>query len=208
LSDIDEALPMAGGVITNVFLAEWRKEIPGTEYPAREKLIAIEDSRSVRINGIETDSFKWIFDAFGSQQALSGLSPKILRSLLSRSYELVRHDIPRTTFQADFQMLEHAVADQEQFAKLFGISTISNSSMIAANYPYTLSAVAKKLGANYWSHAQNLIDKVKLEKKVDLKASDNKFHFATKYGKSILHKYSEDAVALLKKVKKGEPYEL
>jgi hypothetical protein len=30
----------------------------------RERLIAIEESRSVRINGIEAADFKWIFDAF------------------------------------------------------------------------------------------------------------------------------------------------
>lgn len=206
LSDIDEALPVTGGVISNVFLAEWQQTIPATAYPSRERLIAIEDSRSVRINGIEASDFTWIFEVLGSQQALEGVSPKVLRSLLSRSYQLVRHDIPRTTFQADFKMLEHAVADQDSFAKLFGIATISDPSVVTANYPYTLSAVAKKMGYNYWYKAQVLIDQVKQDKKFDLKTNDNKYHIATKYGKSILHKYSEDAVALLKKVRKGESY--
>jgi hypothetical protein len=36
LSDIDEALHVSGGVITNVFLVEWWPDIPSTEYPARE----------------------------------------------------------------------------------------------------------------------------------------------------------------------------
>jgi hypothetical protein len=208
LSDIDEALPVTGGVISNVFLAEWRKDISPAEYPAREKLIAIEGSRSVRINGIETSDFRWIFDALGSQQALEGVSPKVLRSLLSRSYHLVRHDIPRMTFQANFEFLEHATADQEQFAKLFGITTISDPSVVAANYPYTLSAVARKLGFNYWYAVQVLIDKVKQDKEIDIKSSDNRYHIATKYGKSILHKYSDAAIDLLKKVKKGEAYNL
>jgi hypothetical protein len=208
LSDIDEALPVSGGMISNVFLAEWRQAIPNTEYPAREKLIAIEASRSVRINGIEAQDFRWIFDALGSQQPLNGINPKVLRALLSRSYELVRTDIPRATVQADFKMLEHAVEDQEKFAKLFGLTTISNPSMVAANYPYTISDVAKKLGGNYWSVAQKYIDAIKAETNFDLKASDNKYHCAIKYGKGPIHKYSEDAIALLKKVKKGEPYEV
>jgi len=207
LSDIDEALPVSGGIISNVFIAEWIDNAQKSEHPAKEKLIAIEESRSVRINSIETDNFKWVYDAFGSQQALN-VSPKILRSLLSRSYELVRHDLPRTPIQADFQMLEHAVADQESFAKLFGLTTVSNPSAIAANYPYTLSAVAKKLGGNYWVTAQNEIDRIKAAKNFDLKASDNRYHCAMKYGKSILHKYSEDAVALMKKSKAGDPYEI
>jgi hypothetical protein len=118
LSDIDEALPVSGGMISNVFLAEWLPKITQAEYPSREKLIAIEDSRSVRINGIEATDFKWIFDAFGIQEPSIGVSPKVLRALLSRSYELVRHDIPRRAIEADFQMLEHAVEDQEKFAKL------------------------------------------------------------------------------------------
>ena len=101
-------------------------------------------------------------------------------------------------------MLEHAVADQDSFAKLFGIATVSDPSTVAANYPYTLSAVAKKMGYNYWYKAQVLIDQVKQEKNFDMKTSDNQYHIATKYGKSILHKYSEDAVVLLKKVRKGE----
>ena len=49
---------------------------------------------------------------------------------------------------------------------------------------------------------------MKLKDKFDLKASDNRYHCAMKYGKSILHKYSEEAVVLLRKVRKGEPYEL
>jgi hypothetical protein len=64
------------------------------------------------------------------------------------------------------------------------------------------------MGYNYWYHVQVLIDKVKQQKTFDLKASDNKYHVATKYGKSILHKYSEGALALLKKVRKGDAYTL
>jgi hypothetical protein len=208
LSDIDEALPIAGDMISNVFIAEWRRDIPKDASPAREKLIAIEESRSIRINAIETDSFAWVFEAFGSQHALPGISPKTLRALLVRSYELVRHDIPRTSIQANFEMLERAVENQEQFAKLFGLTTIANPSSMAASYPYTLTAVARKLGSVYWAKAQAAIDQIKKEKGFDLKASDNRYHYATKYGKSIVHKYSEDAVTLLRTVRNGEPYEI
>jgi hypothetical protein len=101
----------------------------------------------------------------------------------------------------------HALAFKLIF-RCWNTATISNPSAIAANYPYTLSAVAKKLGGNYWSIAQAAIDRIRTEKNFDLKASDNKYHIATKYGKSILHKYSDDAVALLKKARKGEAYEI
>jgi hypothetical protein len=208
LSDIDEALPVQGGVIPNVYIVEWRPEIAETEYPAREKLIAIDDSKSVRIKAVEAADFTWVFDAFASQQPLNGISPKILRSLLSRSYELVRHDIPRKVIQADFQMLEHAAENQEAFAKLFGITTLSEPSAIAANYPHTLTAVGIALKSNSWSKAQQAIDIIKGTHKFDIKTCDNKYHCATKYGKSTIHKYSQDAVLLFAKVLKGESYEI
>lgn len=208
LSDIDEALPVQGGVIPNVYIVEWRPELTDTDYPAREKLIAIDDSKSVRIKAVETADFAWVFDAFASQQPLNGISPKILRALLSRSYELVRHDIPRKVVQADFQMLEHAAEDQEAFAKLFGITTVSEPSAIAANYPHTLTAVGIALKSNSWAKAQQAIDIIRGAHKIDIKTSDNRYHCATKYGKSTIHKYSQDAVYLFAKVLKGEAYEL
>jgi hypothetical protein len=145
---------------------------------------------------------------FGVQEPLVGVSPKVLRALLSRSYELVRHDIPRRAVEADFQMLEHAVKDREEFAKLFGITTISNPSVIAANFPYTITTVAEKLRVKHRSRVQSLIDKVNEEKGFDIKASDNKYHLCIKYSKTPVHKYSEDAVALLKKVKNGDEYSI
>lgn len=133
LSDIDEALPIAGGIIRNVYILEWRQKIASEVYPGREKLIAIDDSKSVRVNSIETDDFGWVFEAFGARPTLNRVSPKTLRALLSRSYELVRHDIPRRAFEADFQMLEHAVNNQTEFAKLFGITTISDPTALAGS---------------------------------------------------------------------------
>lgn len=47
LSDIDEALPVAGGVIPNVYILEWKHEVHGDERLQREKLIAIEDAKSL-----------------------------------------------------------------------------------------------------------------------------------------------------------------
>ena len=86
-----------GAVIPNIYILEWRKDMPPDYVPAREKLVAIQEGRSVRIKAIETDEFAWVFSAFGTNQPLNAVSPKVLRSLLHRSYDLVRHDIPRKT---------------------------------------------------------------------------------------------------------------
>ncbi len=215
LSDIDECIPRPGppgAVIPNIYILEWRKDMPPDYVPAREKLVAIEEGRSVRIKAIETDEFAWVFSAFGTNQPLNAVSPKVLRSLLHRSYDLVRHDIPRKTVQADFEMLERAVKTGPEFAKLFGITTVSGPSSNAANYPYTLSELAEKVTGvtdAYWFKAQIYIDKIKSEKKYDIKASDNKYHSATKTGKkSLSHKYSDHLLDLMQKIAKGETYEL
>ncbi|MFY9657197.1 MAG: SIR2 family protein [Methylocystis sp.] len=207
LSDIDEALPTTGGVIPNVYILEWRQQVPTN--PAQEKLIEIEGGKSVRIKAIETNEFTWVFEAFAAHQSLNGVSPKVLRALLNRSYELVRHDIPRRVIEVDFAMLEHAVEDTEGFAKLFGLTTISLPSQVAANFPYSLTQLGKKLGNSGWHQAHKAIQMVKAIKGVDIKKSDNRYHCGIKLGNSgPFHKYSEDAFLLLKKVVAGEPYEL
>jgi hypothetical protein len=215
LSDIDECIPRLGTnaeVIPNIYILERLPSQGATYVPAQEKLIAIEEGRSVRIKSIETDDFGWVFSAFGAHQPLNAVSPKILRALLHRSYDLVRHDIPRQTVQADFQMLERAVKTDSDFAKLFGITTISKPSSNAVDYPYTLSELAEKITGKsnaYWSKAQFYIDKIKAEKNIDIKSSDNQFHSATKSGKkSVVHKYSDHLVELISQVKAGGSYKV
>ncbi len=209
LSDIDEALPQAGGLIPNVYILEWRGSISQDEYAAREKLIPIEAPRNVRLKGIEAACFDWVFNSLASPEAMNGVSPKILRALLARSYELVRRDIPRRKVDADFKMLENAVGSSESFANLFGITTISDPSIISAKYPYTLTKVAKKLGYKNWSYADKLITKIRVETGIDIKAGDNKYHIQNKYGDNTMYrKYSDEIINLLQSVRDGKPYNI
>lgn len=216
LSDIDEAIPRSGpngALIPNIYILEWRKDAPMGYRPAREKLIPVEDGRSVRIKAIETGDFKWVFSAFGSSRPLNAVSPKILRALLHRSYDLVRHDIPRKTVQADFEMLERAVKTGPEFAKLFGITTVSRASSNSTDFPYTLSEVAEKIAGagTYWHWAKIFLNKIKRDKGVDIQSSDNIYHCATRIGKkktSIVHKYSDHFLDIIEKIEKGEDFEL
>ena len=208
LSDIDEALPVAGGVIPNVYILEWQKDISKDVLPAKEKLIEIEAARSVRLKAVESDQFEWVFRAFGSLKALQGVSAKVLRALLARSHELVRCDIPKKTQEVDYQTLERAVDNADSFAKLLGITTISDPSVISAQYPYTLTDLGIKLGGTGWHIAHELITRIAREKSINIKQSDNKYHCATKYGKTIAHKYSDAAADLLKKAQDGEEYDI
>ena len=215
LSDIDECLPtkgLSGSVISNIYILEWRPDMPDGYSPARDKIIPIEEGRTVRIKAIETTDFSWVFNAFAANQPLNPISPKLLRALLSRSYDLVRRDIPRKLVDADFQMLEGAVKSTKTFAKLFGITTLNEGTMNNAGYPHTLTDLAMRITGDekaYWSVAGKLVDRVSKELAVNIKASDNRYHSKTKTGrKSYAHKYSNELLEIITSMKKGQPYTL
>ncbi len=206
LSDIDEALPEKGGVIPNVYILQWNDAITPDSSPPREKVISTEDERSVRVKLIEADDFSWVFRAFAANPALNDVNPRVLRALIARSYSLVRHDIPKMTVHADFKMLNDAVEDADSFAKLFGIANISDYTLASAQHPYSATELGKSLGGKTWHIANDLIKRVKAQKGVNIKASDNRYHRAEKVNSTVFHKYSEDAVVLLKRVQAGENF--
>lgn len=130
---------------------------------------------------------------------------------MARTYELVRHDIPKMEIQVDFATLEQVVASDSILPKLLGITGLNNPDMFNATYPYTLTVVAKKLGYEIWHHAKELVRQIKKEKGIDINESDNKYHIKVKSGaseKSAVHKYSEAFVDLLRKVQQQLPYEI
>jgi len=73
--------------------------------------------------------------------------------------------------KSNFKTLEHAIDTGEDFAKLFGVTAISDPAQVNLNYKYTLIQVANELGYDYWSHANDFITKVAAETGFDLKAS-------------------------------------
>ena len=208
LSDIDEALPEKGGVIPNVYILHWNSSIGPETYPAHDKVIQTEDDRTVRVKLIEASNFSWVFEAFAANPVLDNVNPRVLRALLARSYELVRHDIPKMKIEADFKMLTDNVGSPEAFAKLFGIANISDYSAASAHHRYTATQIAAKLGEPTWHIANKLVERVRREKGVDIKATDNVYHRAEKLNKSIFHKYSEEAFQLLRSVQAGDQYQL
>lgn len=208
LSDIDEALPEKGGIIPNVYILQWDDAINDDSWPQREKVIPTEEDRSVRVKMIVAKDFSWVFDAFAANPALAHVNTRVLRSLIARSYELVRHDIPKMTVEADFKMLNDAVETPETFAKLFGIANIHDYSAAGAYHRFSLTQVGQALGHKNWHPADHLITRVVNEKGVNIKKSDNRYHRADKVNNTVFHKYSKDAIDLLKKVQSNEEYVL
>jgi hypothetical protein len=208
LSDIDEALPVKGGVIPNVYILEWNPEVGPDSNPAREKVIATDEDRSIRVKLIEASDFGWVFNAFAANPVLNDVNPKVLRALIARSYNLVRHDIPTMTVEADFKMLSQAVEDSNSFANLFGIANISDYSAASAQYPLSATQLTSQLGGTGSYLAVYLLKKIKEETGIDIKATDSRYHRSEKVNTSTFHKYSQEMLIILRKVQAGEPYEL
>ncbi len=208
LSDIDEALPEKGGVIPNVYILEWNPDLSDVSSPGKEKLIPTEDGRSLRVKLIEASDFSWVFDVFAANPALNDVNPKVLRALIARSYHLVRHDIPKSTVQADFSLLTESVENSSSFAKLFGIADIDKYAATAAIHPYSTTQLGILLGERTWHIAVKLIKELEGETGVDIRTSDNRYHRTEKINSQHYNKYSRDAADLLKCIRDGKEYNL
>lgn len=208
LSDIDEALSPDNSLIANIYFLEWARNFdPEGSYPA-ERLIQVGEHRSIRVKSITASSFDWVFDAFGTPGALDRIHPRILRALMARTYDLVRRDIPRQTIEVDYKIIEQAVASAKGLPTLLGISTLDNPGAMNANFPYTLTELAQKLGFRTWHGANDLLDRIKRDKGINLKSSDNMYQITNKQGKISFHKYSDRALSLLTLVRDGKSYVL
>ena len=119
LSDIDEALGLPGDLLEHIYFLEWDSECEEKVSLPTEKMIRINESKSIRVKLIAAKDFGWVFDAFKAPETLNPISPKVLRSLLARSYNLVRADIPTKSLKVDFQFLEGKLESDETFAELF-----------------------------------------------------------------------------------------
>jgi len=209
LSDIDRILATEGELIPNIYLLEWRANITSLSSLQREHVVDVGHGRSVRIKAVYSDEFSWVFDAFRATESISKINVKLLRSLLARTCEVIRHDIPMRTMEVDYQTLERVVDSADGLISVLGIQTCANASLINADFPYTLTDVARLLGYERWHKAHQLLKCINDERGVNIQASDNSYHVAVKSGAaSFTHKYSTLCVELLRKVKDKMSYEL
>lgn len=206
LADIDEALTIPGDLIPNIYFLE--RQPDGALQPARERLIRVDQNRSVRVKCIQTNDFSWVFEAFAHRAPLENVNPRILRAIMARSFHLVRSDIPRQTIEVDFDLISGQVESEESFAKLFGIASLQPATELAARYPHNLTQVGRLIGGNGWHLADRLLKRVREEKGVDVKSSDNRYHWEFATGNSRFKKYSDDCVEMLRRVNANEDYEV
>ena len=210
LADIDLVLGGNGELMSNMFFVKWERNFCENKSYSREHSVSLSNGKIFRMNNISVSDYKWVFSSFKNSHAIENFNPRILRSLISRQYKLVREDIPKSTVQVNYEHLsQYADADGETLVKLYGIADAATVAAMSANFPFTLTKLANRLGYKRWHKANNLIEKITSDKGISIKSFDNVYHICVSSGDSAkFHFYSEAAYQLLIKVRDGLPYEL
>lgn len=211
LHDISKMFRPASEMIPNIYILQWDPAQTEQSYPAREHVVEVGDDVTVRIKCIITNSFEWVYRAFGVGGTMEKVDLKALRALAHRMLNLIRTDIPTKNVQVNYESLEHAISNEEAFGNLFGVTNLGDPAAANANHPYTSTMFARELGYKHWTDTNKLITRIKSETGFDMKASDNIYHVNIKVGQaeaSRARKYSDAAVALLKNVRDGKQYEI
>lgn len=212
LADIDLVLGDQDGFIPNMFFVKWERDFDQNKSYSREHSVVLSSGKVLRMHNLSVNSYNWIFDAFKNTSAIDNFNPKILRALISRQYKLVREDIPKSTIQVNYEHLtQYSNADGETLVKLYGIADAATVAAMSANFPFTLTDLAKRLGYKTWHKANDLLEKISKEKGISIKSSDNIYHICVSSNSETttkFHFYSEAAYQLLAKVHKNQPYEL
>lgn len=207
LADIDEILSEDGKLIPNIYILEWENRDLSEEYPRRERLIPVSDHRSVIIKSVVANDFSWVYSAFGANEALKNVNPRLLRALLARTYQLVRSDIPRNPIQVDYKVLANVTEADGELAKLYGIADGADGLAFNLNFPYTLTTLGQAMGYQAWHACDRLLRTIAETTGIDLKRFDNKYHCAIMNGAEVQsHRYSEACKNILEKVRSGEEY--
>lgn len=138
LSDIDRLLATKeGDLIPNIYHISWEPGIEDSDTPSRRKIVPIESDRRVRVKSIHSESYEWVYDAFGSGGTISGVKLKLLRKLLANTYDIVTKEAPRK--EVHFEHLQQT-AEEEELAKLFGVTPLNEeSSLPTSDGDFTVS---------------------------------------------------------------------
>lgn len=209
LSDIDEILASKGELVQNIYMVIFNQDFDENKTYSKERLIILNENKNIRIKVIYANKYDWVYDAIAQLSPEITVSPKLLRSLLNRTYKMVTSDIPKRDLPFNFKILSEVSDDDSKLPTLFGLGTLDNGQHINASFCYTITELAKKLGYRHWSSVNSLINQIFDETGANIKNSNNKYHLTIKAGpKSNIEKYSQEAFDLLDKVRNQIPYEL
>lgn len=99
---------------------------------------------------------------------------------------------------------DNSISSRERI-NLMGFATIADHEQLISMFPMRLSDIAEKLGLPYWYYVDKAIKQIQIDTGFNLKDSNNIYHVDIGI-KQPLHRYSVEALELLKKVINNEAY--
>lgn len=206
LQDIGRVAADESGLISNVAQIVWNPELKTGATQSEFVIDDEDDGRQYRLRVFTVTSLIDVYELLSARHELKQVNPALLRSLAARLMKLTRRDIPGGTVDVDYSTLEKVTQDDELLPRMLGLTFADSDNK---THPFTISQVADELGLKGWNAVDKIIKRVKVDKSVDLRSSDNCYHERIKTGKkSATRKWSHEAVDLFRTVQAGDPYEL
>jgi rRNA processing protein Gar1 len=203
IEDVGEIIGGDSRLIGNIFYVQWAQDVEALE-SFREEYVVGTGDRQYRVRAIVANKFDWIYRSIAQERELGSVNTRMLRAMASRMYKLVRTDIPRRHFEVNYDTLESVADSETELPRLLGLVEANNSNL---THPFVLTQVGQQLGHSGWHGARKLIERIRSEKGINITETDNRYHCAVRAGRrTIIHKYSKEAVRLLKRVQDGEAY--
>lgn len=204
LQDIGRIAADESGLIGNVAQIVWHPELKSGASQSEVVIDDEDDGRQYRLRVFNVTSLQEVFELLSARHELKQVNPALLRALAARLMKLTRKDIPGGTVEIDYSTLEKVTKDNEHLPKMLGLTFADTDNK---THPFTLTQVADELKLKGWNALNPVIKRIKDEKGIDLRASDNCYHERIKTGKkSATRKWSHESVELFKLVLAGKPY--
>jgi hypothetical protein len=218
LSDISEIVSgETDEIVNNIWFVEWKKDEIAPDFkPPSDKTIDLGEGKNIRINYLLVNSFEQLYSSLYQNTAV-GIDT--LRELQNNIYNIVKSKTI-TDLEVDMVNIKN-ITDVDALAKLIGIEhtdnieasgekirllgigNITDPEKLMTMYPMRISQVAEKLGLSYWYGADKAIKQIQSSTGFNLKESNNIYHINLGINQAE-HRYSMEAVELLKKVMNNE----
>lgn len=209
-------------IVDNIWFIEWSKNpIPSDSKPPSDKNLDIGDGKTIRVNYALVHTYEELFKNLdqgdkSSVNALKNLEDKIFNIVKSKSISELRVDyvtmnrIENEDALAEllgFHRADNTGEEEARSVSVVGVGVMSDPEQIKLTFPFRLSDVARELGLTHWVYANQLIDKIAQQTGVKIKETSNRYHFDISVVENQpQHRYSAEAVELLKKVDNDEEY--
>lgn len=211
LADIDKILAPEGGLVENIYFLQFEDEAEIQKrrvYDSQRRFETI-NGGDILLNHVIANGFEHVFKAFGSGGFIGSANLTLLRSVMAHTYDVIAKKAPRKEVEINYEALKIAAEREEVVGTLMGVTLLDNPPDLNIFYRYRTTDIADELGYSHFNYVVQLLEQIEEETGTDIRDSNNKYHIDIAFqSDNAQHRYSDEAVHLLEKVKNGDEYEL